>query len=300
MRVLGYVHRSERTRLDCHQPVRAVCHDCPYETFWRCNCSSETKCPDCAERRRKLIARIVDLGTSQRLGTGYTYFLTLTGPGSAEHLLTYQGKKPAKRPKCDCHRVWEHLSMGDWNKQESANWNRLRTSLGRLVGSLTYIGSVEVQDGKRRADGIGRGALHRHIVLNVDRPLTQPEVQALAVAAGYGCMTDLQLIQSASKAAWYISKYVTKSSGDRENVPWRADVVDKRTGEVTVMNTTPTYRTWSAAQSWGYTLKGLREISRLQAAARHRYLEELAAAIAAESPQTPAGAPVATCATSPP
>ena len=58
-------------------------------------------------------------------------------------------------------------------------------------------------------------------------------------------------------------KYVTKSSGERKNVPWRADVVDQETGEVRRMDTIPTFRTWSASQSWGYTLKGLREIARL-------------------------------------
>jgi len=286
MRVVGYVHRSERTRLDCQQPLRVVCGDCGHQTFWRCDCSSAAKCPDCAERRRRLVARLVDLGTTNRLGSGFTYFLTLNGPGENDHRRWRQGKGGNDRPECDCHRVWETTTKGDWNAGESGCWNRMRLSLSRLTsGSLTYIGAVETQK---------RGVLHRHVVLNSAVPITPEEVGALALVAGYGCVHDLQLVQSASKAAWYISKYVTKSSGDRENVPWRADVVDQDTGEVRRMETTPTFRTWSAAQSWGFTLKGLREIARVQAQARARYLEELSRALAAETvQQAPSGLDVA-------
>jgi hypothetical protein len=275
MRVVGYVFRSEATRLDCAQPLRVVCGDCAHTAYWRCDCSSAEKCPDCAERRRRLVARLVDLGTTNRLGSGHTYFLTLNGPGENEHRRWRQGRGGNDRPPCDCHRVWEHQSKGDWNAQESACWNRLRLSLSRHTGgSLTYIGAVETQK---------RGVLHRHLVINVDRPLTPEEVGALAMTAGYGCVHDLQVIASAQKAAWYISKYVTKSSGDRGNVPWRADVVDEQTGEIRRMETSPTFRTWSAAQSWGFTLKGLREIARAQAQARARYLEELAQLLASET-----------------
>lgn len=263
-----------------------MCGDCGHQAFWRCDCSSAAKCPDCAERRRRLIARLVDLGTTDRLGNGYTYFLTLTAPGDKEHRQWVQGK-PRNRPECECHRVWEHTHRGDWNAAESSHWNRLRTALSRLTGgSLTYIGSVEIQE-KRRDQ-----MLHRHVVLNVDRPLLPEEVGQLALTAGYGCVHDLQVIQSASKAAWYISKYVTKSSGERQNIPWRADVVDEETGETVRMDTTPTFRTWSSARSWGYTLKGLREIARVQAQARaryHRELEELLASenVAESTPGTP-------------
>lgn len=277
MRVVGYVRRAEHTRMDCAQPLRVVCSDCGHQDHWRCDCSSSAKCPDCAERRRRLVARLVDLGTTDRLGSGYTYFLTLSAPGENDHRKWRQGRGGSDRPVCECHRVWQRMQRGDWNKSESANWNRLRTSLSRLVeGSLSYIGSVEVQDGSRRVDGKGRGMLHRHVVLNVDRPLLPAEVGDLALAAGYGCVHDLQIVRSAQKAAWYISKYVMKSAGERGDVPWRAPVTDPDTGEVRLMHTLPTFRTWSAARSWGYTLRGLRDIARAQANARARYLEELA------------------------
>lgn len=274
MHVVGYVHRSPQTRTDCQQPLRSVClNGCGHQTFWRCDCSDSSKCADCSERRRKLIARLVDMGATDRLGAGYTYFLTLTAPGTEAHRRWRQGKGGNDRPVCDCHD--NGLSLGDWNAQESACWNRLRLALSRLSqGSLTYIGSVEVQ---------ARGALHRHLVVNLDRPLLPEEVQALAMVAGYGCVFDLQPIRSAGKAAWYISKYVTKSAGDRKGVPWIADVVDQETGEVRRLHTRATFRTWSSAQSWGYTLKGLREIARAQAQARARYLLELREALAADA-----------------
>jgi hypothetical protein len=283
LHVVGYVHRSESTRLDCAQPLRAVCRRCSFQAFWRCDCSSAAKCPDCAERRRRLVARLVHLGTTDRLGSGYTYFVTLSAPGENEHRKWVQvggagvPSLPRNRPACECHREWETSHRGEWNAQESSHWNRLRTALARSVDSFTYIGSVEVQE---------RGMLHRHLVINVDRPLIASEIGDAALAAGYGCVHDVQVIASAEKAAWYISKYVTKSAGDREGVPWRKDVVDKETGEIRVLETVPTFRTWSSAQSWGYTLKGLREIARLQARARAKYLAEFAQMVAEDAHAT--------------
>lgn len=290
MRVLGYVQRSSGTRLDCSQPLRVVCRECAHTEYWRCDCSAEAKCPECAERRRKLIARLVHLGTTDRASSGYTYFVTLSAPGEREHRRWVQvggevgaRRLPADRPPCNCHTVWEHSQRGDWNSQESACWNRLRLSLSRLVGALAYIGSVEVQK---------RGMLHRHLVLHSPSPLLASEVGDLALAAGYGCVHDVQPIHDAGKAAWYISKYVTKSSGQRDDVPWRADVVDQATGEVQRLTTTPTFRTWSSSHSWGYTLKGLREIARLQARARATYLRELAELLELDSGRAPLGPPV--------
>lgn len=267
LRVVGYVRPARRTRTDCLQPLRVVCeHGCGHEEFWRCDCSSEERCSLCAERKRRLLARIIDHGITDRIGAGYTYFLTLTAPGTNAHRRWVRKPSGRPRPACACHD--NGLSMGEWNAEQSACWNRLRLALSRLTdGSLTYIGSVEVQ---------GRGALHRHVVLNVDRVLIPEEVQALALSAGYGCVLDLQIINSAQKAAWYISKYVTKSAGARSEVPWVADVLDRATGEVRTLRTAATFRGWSAAQSWGFTLKGLREIARAQAQARARYLAELA------------------------
>jgi hypothetical protein len=276
MRVVGYVRPASHTRTDCLQPLRAVCDlGCGHEAFWRCDCSSEERCGLCAERQRALLARVVDLGITNRIGAGYTYFLTLNAPGVAPHRRWLQGKGTHQRntnPACECYLDGQNLA--GWNPGESACWNRLRLALARLTdGSLTFIGAVEVQK---------RGALHRHVVINVDRALLPGEVQALALAAGYGCVFDLQVLTSAASVARYVSKYVTKSAGARGDVPWLADVLDEATGEVRLMHTVPTFRTWSAAQTWGFTKKGLREIARAQARARDRYLTELAQLLAAD------------------
>jgi len=138
-----------------------------------------------------------------------------------------------------------------------------------------------------------RGALHRHLVLHAATPLRPHEVGDLALAAGYGCVHDVQVIQSAEKAAWYISKYVTKSSGDRQHVPWVVETVDPESGEVQRLKTTPTFRTWSQSRSWGYTLRGLRDLARAQARSRALYLEELKAALAAEAGAAVSGTPSA-------
>jgi hypothetical protein len=264
MRVVGYLRESRAPGLACVQPLRAVCRSCDGVEPWACNCSSARKCPPCAEKKRRQLERIVDHGIVDRVGKGYTYLLTLTAPGDSPHRRWVQGSQRGQRPECSC---WDTgVSMGAWNARESSCWNRLRLSLDRVTdGSLTYIGAVEPQK---------RGALHRHVVINVDRRLLPVEVQALALAAGYGCVLDLAEAKSARSVARYISKYVTKSASDRPDVPWERENVDHDTGELTTA-TEPTYRSWSAARSWGFTIKGLRDIARVQAAARARHLLEL-------------------------
>lgn len=263
MSVVGYVRQSGSEGTPCRQPLRVVCRSCDGVEFWPCNCSSAVKCPSCAERKRRLLARIVDHGMTDRVGKGYTYLLTVTAPGESEHRQWIRNAR-GRRPECACHD--NGLSMAEWNARESSCWNRLRLGLDRLTdGSLTFIGAVETQT---------RGALHRHVVINVDRPLLPDEVQDLAMAAGYGCVYDLALATSAKSVAGYISKYVTKSSSDRPEVPWLREKLDRRTGEL-VRSSKPTYRAWSSAQSWGFTMKGLREIARVQARARAEHLRQL-------------------------
>lgn len=286
MRVVGSVYRSPATRMDCAEPLRAVCGECGHNEFWRCDRANEERCPDCAERRRRLITRLVDTGAANHIGNGRrAYFVTLTAPGTNDHRRWFQGKltssgearpsgynhRPA-RVACDCHLTWERTSLAEWNAQESAHWNRLRLALKREVaGSLDYIGSVEVQ---------ARGALHRHVVVMTDQVIDHARVQALALAAGYGCVLDVEELQSASKAARYLAKYVTKSTTERPRVPWRRDVLNLETGEIESLHTIPTFRTWSSSYGWGVTLKGLRDIARVQARARARYLVELAGLLA--------------------
>jgi hypothetical protein len=161
----------------------------------------------------------------------------------------------------------------------------------RLSGDVEFYRAAEVQDGKR--GGSGRGALHHHVVLATRSQLHVDQVQELALAAGYGCVIDLQAVQvgaDLSDLAAYVSKrlagYVSKSSGaHRLEVPWRADVADQDTGEVLRLHTLPTYRTHSQSVGWGCTVAEVRAIARDQARRR-------AAALASMTTESLAPQPV--------
>lgn len=267
MRVVGRVLPGKATRMDCEQPLRAVCFEgCGHVEFWRCDTYG---CAFCGEVKRRRLARLVDNGSAVHLGNGYIgYFVTLTAPGRNDHRLTWQGKLPGgARPWCDCHR--HGFTDGLWNAQESKCWNRLRTALTR-DREVIFAGAVETQK---------RGLLHRHVMLFTDRELLHEEAQSLAVAAGYGCVVDIEPVRSSEKAARYISKYVTKSSGERAVVPWEA--VDLETGEVTGKRAT--YRLWSSSRRWGVTMREIKATLSAQARARARYLDELAQLLAEEN-----------------
>lgn len=252
MRVVGSVPSGKRSRMDCEQPLRAVCRECDAVEFWRCDSYG---CLPCGEVKKKRLARLVDNGAAIHLANGMVgYFLTLTAPGRDAHRRWYQGKRPATRRECDCHEHGE--TDGSWNSQESAHWNRLRTALTR-DRQVIFCGAVETQK---------RGMLHRHVLMFVDDVMTHEEVQSLALSAGYGCVLDLEPVRSAEKAARYIAKYVTKSSGDRATIPWER--VDYSTGEVVTKKAT--YRLWSSSRRWGVTMTEIKSTQAAQARARAR------------------------------
>ncbi len=268
MRVVGYVPVSAPPRADCERPLRAVCRECDHVEEWRCD---SYRCGPCGETKRRRLTRLIEDGSGQHLENGMQgYFLTLTAPGTNDHRRWYQGKRPSTRPDCDCHQHGQ--TDGQWNRGESANWNRLRTTLARDRGVI-FASAVETQE---------RGLLHRHVVLFADEPLTYVEVQQAAIRAGYGCVVDVEPLQNAAKAGKYLAKYVTKSSADRPEVPWTVVHVDHDTGEITDREATATYRLWSAAHRWGITMKELKQVAGAQARARARYLEELRQALADE------------------
>jgi hypothetical protein len=220
---------------------------------------------------------VIEDGAAVQVAAGlFGHFITLTAPGRDEHKRWYQGKRPHRRQECSCHR--HGLSDGQWNAQESACWNRLRTAItrDRLV---VFAGSVETQR---------RGMLHRHLVVFTDQRLEHAELQDLALRAGYGCVLDVEQLESPQKAARYISKYASKGAADRPDVPWSSTVVDQDTGELVDTPKQATYRLWSSSQKWGVTMKQLKAAAGAQARARARYLEELTAALEADSASRPA------------
>lgn len=268
MRVVGYVLAGESTRVDCDRPLRAVCRDCEAVSFWRCETYG---CAHCGEAKKRRLARLIEDGSAQHLGRGlHAYFLTLTAPGVTDHLRWYQGRRPARREVCECHR--HGLAMGAWNADESACWNRLRTSMTRDA-AVQFVGAVETQK---------RGMLHRHIVLFSDRPLTHEEVQVQALAAGYGCVLDLERLDSFGKVSRYLTKYVAKGAADRVHVPWSRWVADRQTGEL-MLRKKPTYRLWSASHRWGVTMKQIKAAQGAQARQRAMYLRELHALLESDA-----------------
>lgn len=274
MRVVGYVPATRRTRSDCEQPLRAVCRECDRVEEWRCGTYG---CGPCGEAKRRVLERVIEDGAGVQANTGLLgYFVTLTAPGVNDHLRWYQGTRPSTRPICECHNHGSTLAA--WNAGESACWNRLRTALTRDT-YMQFAGSVEVQDGKR--GGTGRGALHRHVLIFTDVPMTHEHVQELALAAGYGCVLDLEPIDSARKAARYLSKYVSKASTSRQMVPWEKETVDRSTGEIH-SSRKPTYRLWSSSRHWGVTARQVRDAHAQQARQRAMYLRELEALLGVE------------------
>lgn len=283
MRPLGYVRRSQGTRMDCEQPMRFVCRTpaCGHQAYARCKCADELKCPDCAERNQKLLVRLIVEGHGRRGAAGHWYMVTLTAPGDPEHRKFIPGKRGNHGP-CSCGQ--HGLTPGEWNALESKWWNRLRTALVREFGSLAYVGTVEVQE--ERVDHM----LHRHLLVWSPVPIPIERAHELVQAAGYGCSMQWQKPYSAQSAAQYVAKYITKSSGRRFTVPWEVSSLDQETGEISTVEKRATYRTWSKSNRWGVTMQGLRSIMAAQAQARAMYLRELAEMLADDQESPPLAA----------
>lgn len=174
---------------------------------------------------------------------GFYYFLTLTAPGNERHRKGRSGKWCMCTPEGG-------VDPADWNPTMGACWNRFLTAArDHYRVRPAYFSANETQK---------RGALHRHPLLWSPRKLSKPVLRQLAIAAGFGHEIELiEVAPGSGAAARYVSKYVTKSSTERPDVPWRRPMVaDDGTAYVQVE---ATYRTWSSSRSWGSTLKQLRQ-----------------------------------------
>ncbi len=281
---MGRVRPGEPTAVDCDRPLRAVCRTpgCGHSEAWRCDTYG---CEPCGERKRRQLSRLVDNGAEVQIGNGLQgYFLTLTAPGSDDHKRWVQGRARGRREDCGCHLHGQ--TDGLWNAAESACWNRLRTALTR-ERRMVFCGAVETQK---------RGLLHRHVLVFVDGDLDYRDLQEKVLAAGYGCVLDVEPVRSAGKAARYISKYVSKSSGERPGVSWER--LDPDTGEI--VDKRATYRLWSSSRAWGVTMRELRSVMSAQARARAMYLRELAEASTDVDSLRPAAGPAPGASLSPP
>lgn len=279
MRVVGSVRAGEATRLDCERPLRVVCvSGCSRVEFWRCDSYT---CATCSEGKKRRLIRLIEDGAGYQDAKGLrAYFVTLTAPGERDHFRWYQGKRPRERVICGCHEHGQSLAF--WNTQESACWNRLRTAITRTA-RVQFVGAVEPQE---------RGALHRHVLMFTDAQLDYAEVQEQALAAGYGCVLDMQPLESRKQIARYLAKYVGKGASGRAKVPWLSVVVqdyDRHTGELIEVSKPPTYRLWSSSRHWGVTMKEIKAAQGAQARQRAMYLRDLEALLDGQDSRSAAG-----------
>ena len=100
-------------------------------------------------------------------------------------------------------------------------------------------------------------------------------------------MVDVEPVRSVDKAARYISKYVTKSSGQRSVVPWER--LDPETGEL--VGARATYRLWSSSRTWGVTMREIKSTQAAQARARALYVRELGELLAQDAALAAASTP---------
>lgn len=201
-------------------------------------------------------------GMLGRSRIGYQGMLTVTAP--TEGPLGHSGwvvawDRRSLRPECACGSSMVG-GLGSWNASAGKRWNVLRGALERLYPGIEFFRAVEPQE---------RGALHLHVIVWTRIPLVLKDVQVLALAAGFGCVIDYKpAAVGDTRQAAYVSKYVTKATDQRGEVPW--DVLDQESGEVVSVRDAR-YRTWSSSRGWGMTMKmvdaGIRDAARARAAA---------------------------------
>ncbi len=181
--------------------------------------------------------------TVERAADRRLNFITVTAPGRSEHSL------PGGEV-CECTPSGG-VDLAAWNASHSARWNHLRTLLRREYPGIVYFRGVEVQE---------RGALHDHFMaFNPHGEVSAATVRRLAIRAGFGHSVDVApCVAGSRKAAYYVSKYVTKACDSRADVPWLGQRVNTDTGEVTVGLVPGRYRTWSCSREWGSTMADVR------------------------------------------
>lgn len=204
--------------------------------------------------------RVVHLGVLDRLAAGGFLGLgTFTAPGQDGHLRWVIGGRASE--VCGCESS-AGSGMGVWNREAGARWNHLRTLLRREYPGVEFYRAVEPQK---------RGALHLHVIIWAPMPLDPLVLQELALRAGFGCNTRLDVChgrEDGARFANYVTKYVTKSIDDRALVPW--EDIDLDTGELT--ESTATYRAWSQSRGFGVRMRDHLDAIALQ---RRQHAERL-------------------------
>lgn len=258
VRVVGYLPRSVEHGLDCESPllvVRQLEDGSLSPEHWLCSNHRESKCRPCAARYRRRVRAVAEEGLYRGVPGDHFSFVTVTPPGDSPHCKK-AGCKAApfcRHELCPCT-PWDGVDLAEWNANASKAWNRLLVLMERHYGSRPkYFRPVEVQK---------RGGLHKHPVMRTPYAIDEKSFRRLAIEAGFGHEVRVIPISAKSRALFeYVTKavagYVTKAADQREQVPWRQDVIDPLTGEVTE-KTDPTFRTWSQSRDWGTSMAEIR------------------------------------------
>jgi hypothetical protein len=230
-------------------------------------------------------------------GGGNVWFLTVTPPGDRQHC--------RRHSKCfgdgwDCSvcpcTPEGGVDLAEFNATFTDRLNRVITAIRRGEASprlpakrvrrgsgyqwvkirqrvpVAYMRAVEVQDGKRRSDGLGRMGLHGHIPLyrtdGKALQLRERTLRELVMRHGFGHRVTLQRVsfrpgedgEDFVRVAGYVAKYVAKAADCRDAVPWRLPDGSR--------SLRASYRSWSASRSWGASMGDVR--CQLKAAAEGR------------------------------
>jgi hypothetical protein len=245
LRVVGYLRGPRPDGVDCQKPLRVVCTQCEHYRVWSCSGHRESKCRPCATRYRRRVRCLASEGMTRP--DGFYYFGTFTAPSDVH----YYGKSGEE---CPCG--VRGFSLPRWNASHSRRWNHLRTLLRREYPGIEFFRGIEPQQ---------RGALHDHCMFWSAIEISLIELRKLAIRAGFGHEVLCPQIQPGStRAAYYVSKYVTKACDGRDDVPWwgdgthSRDLVDLETGALVPGLVAARYRTWSQSRGWGSTMAAVR------------------------------------------
>jgi len=103
------------------------------------------------------------------------------------------------------------------NMQDLEEANKLFKAFMRKMRKerpdLKYIAVIEFQDGDRREDGKGRGAIHYHLLCNLSYMRVEKIRKYWRDVVGEGNI-DLQKIDHVDNVGAYIIEYMTKESAD--------------------------------------------------------------------------------------
>jgi len=256
--------------LNCEAPSYLYCASCKADGFMRCGSSRASRCAPCSRRYKRRVRALVETRLEQ-VRAGAALLLTLTAPSEkGAHCQVHRGCDGAgvTCQVCPCS-VPGGVDLGSWNASLTKRVNRLLSAIRRGEASpkvrgrraavaVEYFQAREVQQ---------RGALHVHVVLvpSADKPLQLDRrmLRQLAMSHEFGHSVDLRPVgtskhggskaRSPGRVAGYLSKYVTKAADLRAAVPWPCQPYGRRQAA---------FRTWTRSQSWGVTMRDVREAAR--------------------------------------